>query len=65
MTYSCGITKFVKHVHTQSVQDIKKGKRKVQGVSQSQTAVHPSYQEEQETDKTKPAQIKQAHKETP
>ena len=34
----------------------KKGKRKVQGVPQSQTAVLPRPQEEEETDKSKQAQ---------
>ena len=37
----------------------KKGKRKVQGVPQSQTAAIPRHQEEKETDKSKQAQIKQ------
>ena len=35
------------------------GKRKVQGVPQSQTAALPRLQEEEETDKTKQAQIEQ------
>ena len=35
----------------------KKGKRKVQGVPQSQTAAHPRIQEEEETDKIKQALI--------
>ena len=35
----------------------KKGYRKVQGVPQSQTAALPRHQEEEETDKTKKAQI--------
>ena len=35
----------------------KKGKRKVQGMPQSQTAALPRHQEEEETDKTKQAQI--------
>ena len=39
----------------------KKGKRKVQGVPQSQTAALPRYQEEEEKDKTKQAQIKQTY----
>ena len=39
----------------------KKGKRKVQGVPQSQTAALPSHQEEEETDKTKQAQIEQTY----
>ena len=37
----------------------KKGKRKIQGVPQSQTAALPRYKEEEETDKTKQAQIEQ------
>ena len=39
----------------------KKGKRKVQGVPQSQTAALPRHQEEDETDKTKQAQIEQTY----
>ena len=39
----------------------RKGKRKVQGVPQSQTAAPPRYQEEQKTDKTKQAQIEQTY----
>ena len=39
----------------------KKGKRKVQGVSQLQTAALPRHQEEEETDKTKQAQIEQTY----
>ena len=39
----------------------KKGKRKVQGVPQSQNAAHPRPQEEEETDKSKQAQIKQTY----
>ena len=35
----------------------KKGKRKVQGVQQSQAAAHPRHREEEETDKTKQVQI--------
>ena len=41
---------------------IKKGKRKVQGVPQSQTATLPRHKEEEETDKTKQAQIEQRYK---
>ena len=37
---------------------VKKGKRKVQGMPQSQTAALPR-QEEEETDKTKQAQIEE------
>ena len=39
-----------------------RGKRKVQGVQQSQTAAHPRHQEVKEIDKTKQAQIRQTHK---
>ena len=39
----------------------KKGKSKVQGVPQSQTAALPRPQEEEETDKSKQAQIKQTY----
>ena len=37
------------------------GKRKVQGVPQSQTAALPRPQEEEETDKSKQAQIEQTY----
>ena len=40
---------------------VKKGKRKVQGVPQSQTAAPPRPQEEEETDKSKQAQIEQTY----
>ena len=39
----------------------KKGKRKVQGVPQSQATAHPRHKEEQKTDKTKQAQIEQLY----
>ena len=39
----------------------KKGKRKVQGVAQSQTAALPRPQEEEETDKSKQAQTEQTY----
>ena len=38
-----------------------KGKRKVQGVPQSQTAALPKPKEEEETDKSKQAQIEQTY----
>ena len=41
---------------------MKKGKRKVQGVPQPQTAALPRHQEEEETNKSKQAQIKQTYK---
>ena len=40
---------------------IKKGKRKVQGVPQLQAAALPRHKEEEETDKTKQAQIEQKY----
>ena len=40
---------------------LKKGKRKVQGVPQSQTAAVPRPQEEEETDKSKEAQTEQTY----
>ena len=39
----------------------KRGKRKVQGVPQSQTAALPRPQEEEETDKSKQAQTEQTY----
>ena len=42
----------------------KKGKRKVQGVPQSQSAALPRHQEEEETDKSKQAQIEQTYEST-
>ena len=39
----------------------KKGKRKVQGVPQLQTAALPRHQEEEENDKFKQAQIEQTY----
>ena len=38
-----------------------KSKRKVKGVPQSQTAALPRHQDEEETDKTKQAQIEQTY----
>ena len=40
---------------------VPKSKRKVQGVPQSQIAALPRHQEEEKTDKTKQAQIKQTY----
>ena len=42
---------------------IKKGKRKVQAVPQSQTTALPRPQEEEETDKSKQAQTEQTYEE--
>ena len=43
--------------HTHKKKKKKNGKRKVQGVPQLQTAALPRHQEEEETDKSKQAQI--------
>ena len=43
------------------ISDSKKGKRKVLGVPQSQTAALPRSQEEEETDKSKQAQTEQTY----
>ena len=43
------------------VEFYQKGKRKVQGVPQSQTAALPRPQEEEETDKSKQAQTEQTY----
>ena len=48
-------------VRWNTVNVIKKGKRKVQGVPQSQTAALPRHQEEEETDKSKQAQTEQTY----
>ena len=47
--------------HKQTGVVCKKGKRKVQGVPQSQTAALPRPQEEEETDKSKQAQTEQTY----
>ena len=39
----------------------KQGKKKVQGMPQSQTAALPRHQEEEETNKSKQAQIEQTY----
>ena len=43
------------------IQYIKQSKRKVQRVPQSRTAALPRHQEEEETDKSKQAQIEQTY----
>ena len=40
---------------------MRKGKKKVQGLPQSQIAAIPRHQEEEETEKSKQAQIKQTY----
>ena len=47
--------------HGVTIYKKKNGKRKVQGVPQSQTAARPKHQEEEETDKSKQAQIEQTY----
>ena len=49
------------HLMTSYYIKMKKGKRKVQGVPQSQTAALPRPQEEEETDKSKQAQTEQTY----
>ena len=44
-----------------SISALKKDKRNVQGVPQSQTAARPRPQEEEETDKSKQAQTEQRY----
>ena len=52
----------VKYAKTfESYYENKKGKRKVQGMPQSQTAALPRPQEEEETDKSKQAQTEQTY----
>ena len=46
---------------SKSFRTTKKGKRKDQGVPQLQTAALPKPQEEEETDKSKQAQIEQTY----
>ena len=48
-------------MHKYLLNHIKKGKRKVLGVPQSQTATLPRPQEEEETDKSKQAQTEQTY----
>ena len=51
----------VEKIWNVNINCVKKGKRKVQGVPQSQTAALPRPQEEEETDKSKQAQTKQTY----
>ena len=51
-------------IYKQNKLCFKKGKRKVQGVPQSQTAALPRHQEEEETDKFKQAQTNKRTKST-
>ena len=48
-------------LHSVYLSPSEKGKRKVQGVPQTQAAALPRNQEEEETDKTKQAQIEQTY----
>ena len=57
-----GLNHFTRaHVILSIVTFYKKGKRKVQGVPQSQTAALPRSQEEEKTDKSKQAQTEQTY----
>ena len=59
-TFSFLVVKFSIYLNRRVfVMKMKKGKRKVQGVPQSQTAALPRPQEEEETDKSKQAQTEQ------
>ena len=49
------------HNDIKLINEKKKGKRKVQGVPQSQTAALPRPQEEEQTDKSKQVQIEQTY----
>ena len=49
------------NLHYPDIVMVKKGKRKVQGVPQSQTAALPRPQKEEETDKSKQAQTEQTY----
>ena len=51
----------MKYISQGVYRPFKKGKRKVQGVPQSQTAALPRPQEEEETDKSKQAQTEQTY----
>ena len=53
--------KFATLLMPSSVYMCRKGKRKVQGVPQSQTAAIPRPQEEEETDKSKQTQTEQTY----
>ena len=60
--YSCTIEYIAGIINTcADLLSRKKGKRKVQGVPQSQTAALPRPQEEEETDKSKQAQTEQTY----
>ena len=51
----------IHNIYSEYGSSYKKGKRKVQGVPQSQTTAPPRPQEEEETDKSKKAQIEQTY----
>ena len=56
-----GLMHFVTFYYLYVCLEKKKGKRKVQGVPQSQTAALPRPKEEEETDKSKQAQTEQKY----
>ena len=55
------IAPLVKFSRISYLHSMKKGKRKVQGVPQSQIAALPRHQEKEKTDKSKQAQIDQTY----
>ena len=59
--YFANILQHVSYLAIGPLPSKKNGKRKVQGVPQSQTAALPRHQEEEETDKSKQAQIDQTY----
>ena len=60
LVWGGGLKHFYDHPTTLGP-NVKKGKRKVQGVPQSQSAALPRAQEEEETDKSKQAQTEQTY----
>ena len=61
MSYPFKMTKNILMNTTEQRNKHKKGKGKVQGVPQSQTAALPRHLDEEETDKSKQAQIEQTY----
>ena len=62
LTFACDMSSSPAFAsHHRNVRISKKGKRQIQGVPQSQAAALPRHQEEEETDKTKQAQVEQTY----
>ena len=61
LVYRNGTILAILNSHVATMHPTKKGKRKVQGVPQSQTAAFSWHQKEEKTDKTKQAQIEQTY----